>query len=226
MDLTSVLFRNKKINTGKLASFGFEERGGRFYKDVPLCGGEMKLNLVCDQTGILKSEVIDGATGDFYTLHLVEGAQGEFVGRVKSEYENALKAVAENCCDEVSFRFRQTEEIIRFAKEKYGDEPEFLWADTPDCAVLRRKDSGKWYAAILTVRGDKFKHDPQKDEVIDIRANPEEIDRLADGVNYFRGYHMNKKHWLTIVLDGSVPTEEICRRLCLSYELACKAAKK
>ena len=33
---------------------------------------------------------------------------------------------------------------------------------------------------------------------------------------------MNKKHWLTIVFDGFVPVEELCRRVDESYELAKK----
>ena len=33
---------------------------------------------------------------------------------------------------------------------------------------------------------------------------------------------MNKKHWYTILLDDSVPLEEICRRIDRSYLLAVK----
>ena len=33
------------------------------------------------------------------------------------------------------------------------------------------------------------------------------------------GYHMNKKHWNTIVLDGTVPDDELAELIQLSYEL-------
>lgn len=33
------------------------------------------------------------------------------------------------------------------------------------------------------------------------------------------GYHMNKKHWNTIILDGSVPRKEIERMIGESYDL-------
>jgi predicted DNA-binding protein (MmcQ/YjbR family) len=33
------------------------------------------------------------------------------------------------------------------------------------------------------------------------------------------GYHMNKKHWNTILLDGSVPDKEICSWIDHSYQL-------
>ena len=33
------------------------------------------------------------------------------------------------------------------------------------------------------------------------------------------GYHQNKKHWSTIILDGTVPEEEIKRMIAESYDL-------
>ena len=36
------------------------------------------------------------------------------------------------------------------------------------------------------------------------------------------GYHMNKKHWNTILLDGSVPDKEVFRWIDHSYELVKK----
>jgi len=33
------------------------------------------------------------------------------------------------------------------------------------------------------------------------------------------GYHMNKKHWNTIILDGSVPDKEVFRWIDNSYNL-------
>jgi predicted DNA-binding protein (MmcQ/YjbR family) len=33
------------------------------------------------------------------------------------------------------------------------------------------------------------------------------------------GYHMNKKHWNTVSIDGSVPDKEICSWIDHSYDL-------
>ncbi|MBQ9479724.1 MAG: MmcQ/YjbR family DNA-binding protein, partial [Selenomonadaceae bacterium] len=59
-------------------------------------------------------------------------------------------------------------------------------------------------------------------EILDLRIDPDELTALIDEEKYFFGYHMNKRHWLTICLNGSVPTEEIFKRLDKSYELATK----
>lgn len=39
----------------------------------------------------------------------------------------------------------------------------------------------------------------------------------------FPGYHMNKKHWNTVLLDGSVPTKLIRELIDQSYGLVAKA---
>ena len=40
------------------------------------------------------------------------------------------------------------------------------------------------------------------------------------------GYHMNKKHWNTVVIDGSIPDKEIRMMIDHSYELVLKGLKK
>ena len=59
-------------------------------------------------------------------------------------------------------------------------------------------------------------------EILDLRANPDEVDSIVDNKKYFPGYHMNKKHWITIILDGSVPEKELYKKIDISYSLAVK----
>ena len=40
------------------------------------------------------------------------------------------------------------------------------------------------------------------------------------------GYHMNKRHWNTVILDGDVPPGEIERMIDSSYALVVKSLKK
>ena len=40
------------------------------------------------------------------------------------------------------------------------------------------------------------------------------------------GYHMNKKHWNTVILDGTVPDDEIIEMIDNSYDLVVKGLKK
>jgi len=40
------------------------------------------------------------------------------------------------------------------------------------------------------------------------------------------GYHMNKKHWNTIVVDGSIPTKQLKEWIDGSYDLVAAKKKK
>jgi len=40
------------------------------------------------------------------------------------------------------------------------------------------------------------------------------------------GYHMNKKHWNTVLIDGKIPDEEIYKLIDLSYDLVLAGVKK
>lgn len=40
------------------------------------------------------------------------------------------------------------------------------------------------------------------------------------------GYHMNKRHWNTVILDGSIPEDEVLEMIDASYALVVKGLKK
>lgn len=36
------------------------------------------------------------------------------------------------------------------------------------------------------------------------------------------GYHLNKRHWITITLEGTLPEADIMQWICASYDLVCE----
>ncbi|MBW5448492.1 MmcQ/YjbR family DNA-binding protein [Cohnella sp. CFH 77786] len=58
-------------------------------------------------------------------------------------------------------------------------------------------------------------------ESVNLKADPEEAWLLRQQYprSVLPGYHMNKKHWNTVVLDGTVPDGEILVMLEQSYRL-------
>ena len=60
-----------------------------------------------------------------------------------------------------------------------------------------------------------------------LKCDPEEAMVLRDVFDAVRpGYHMNKAHWNTVTLDGSIPTGEIERMIDRSYGLVVRKLKK
>lgn len=45
---------------------------------------------------------------------------------------------------------------------------------------------------------------------------------LLEEKGFYPAYHMNKEHWITIFLDGSVDDEKILSLIDISYDLTVK----
>lgn len=220
--MLSSVFKNKVVCFEKLLAFGFVEKAGVYTYAVNIVGEQFRLTIDITSEGNIKDKVTDNDTEDVYVLHLTN-AEGVFVGKVRTDYQNILQEIANKCFDNDIFKSEYAHKIIGYIKEKYQDELEFLWTRFSNNAIYRRKDNKKWYAAVLTVTEDKLGLTGKKEiEIIDLRTNPATIEADIDGKKIFPGYHMNKKHWITICLDGSVSAEEIYDRIDVSYILAKK----
>ena len=111
------------------------------------------------------------------------------------------------------------EEIFEYVKKQYGTIPEYLWSSSPDSAVLRHHN-GKWYAVIMNVERSKLGLDGDDTvEIIDVKCDPEMTGMIIQTYGFLPGYHMNKQHWITILLDGIVGESKILDFLDMSYDL-------
>lgn len=221
MDKLDGIFKNRKVIFSKLESFGFVKSKTLYKYSKTLSGSGFEMTVAINKSGKVSAKITDPDTGE-YTLHLTDSA-GSFVGTVREEYEKTLEDIADSCFEPDVFKEEQTKRLIVHVREKYGRELEFLWEKFEGAAVWRRGDTNKWFAAVLTVSRRKLGLDSDEIvEIIDLRLPPEEMAALVDGKRYFGGWHMNKKHWFTIILDGSVSFEELCRRVDVSYSLAVK----
>lgn len=223
-------FIHRKINAEKLLGYGFSAESGAYRDTVELMDGKMRLLIAAEETSegafAIKTKVIDVSTGEEYTLYKLDSAAGAYVGEVRAACEAVLTEIAEKCCDFDLFRRGQTLAVIDHVKKRYGSEPEFLWEKFPKNAVFRRSDNRKWYGAILTVSLGKLGQDSDEiAEILDLRADPAQITEIVDRKRYFPGWHMNKKNWITVILDGSLPNDELFRRIEESYRLAGRARR-
>ena len=213
------LFYGRKANKKALAEYGFKNSGNAFKYSEKILKGQFLLTISVEND-VVKTEVYDIEADCPYYLFSVEGAEGAFVGEVRSEYERVINDVSEKCFSRAEvYREKTTLNVIKYAKSKYGTPLEFLWHD--ENSVMRRKDNRKWYCAFLPVQRSKIGLEGEgRIEIIDLRAPKQKIPALLDGINYLPAYHMNKKSWLTIPLDGRVSAEIICAFIDVSYNLA------
>ena len=122
----------------------------------------------------------------------------------------------------------QRERITQYIQDTYGTQAEYLWADSPGNAIFRHPASKKGYAALMRVLPEKLGLAGEEAlDVMDIRCSTILIGSLLSTKGFLPAYHMNKNHWISVVLDNSVPDDQITPLLELSYDsVAPKRRKK
>ena len=114
----------------------------------------------------------------------------------------------------------------KLVSDAYGINADYPFKDN-SASVFRHESNKKWFAIIMTV--DKSKLDKsQKGEVniVNLKCSPEIIDSLWQEQGIYPAYHMNKSHWLSVYLDGSVDDKTIGWLLSISYDLTGKKLPK
>ncbi|MDK4689163.1 MmcQ/YjbR family DNA-binding protein [Kingella negevensis] len=112
----------------------------------------------------------------------------------------------------------QREWLTQHIANQYGTEPEYLWTKHPDYAVYRHSSNRKWFAIIMRVSGSQISlSDVDELDIINVKLPPEWITQLSGQHGFAPAYHMNKKHWLSVRLDNTLPENQILDLLKTSF---------
>ncbi len=116
------------------------------------------------------------------------------------------------------------QEVFEYCRQQYGTEPDYPWQDGN--AVLRHRDNNKWYGLVMEVGRDKLGMSGDGEvNVLNVKCDPALAGSLRMQPGFFPAYHMNKEKWLSILLEGPQPDDEVKRLIDLSYQLT-EAKKK
>ncbi len=218
MTIEEELFRKTKIDFDKISKYGFKKDKSLYKYSKNIMNNTFRVDVEIDNAGIVKGKIYDLAFGDEYTNFRVEDSTGSFVGQVKDEFKNILIDIKNKCFTNEIFLFEQANRIAKAIKEKYGDEPEFEWEKFPGFATFRNKDSKKWYGLIMNLEKSKLGESSTDEvEIINIKLEPDEIEVLLKQDGFYPAYHMNKKNWITIILNETLSDEKIMNLIDKSY---------
>ncbi|MBO5004547.1 MAG: methylated-DNA--[protein]-cysteine S-methyltransferase [Clostridia bacterium] len=211
----------RSIAYNRLLDYGFVIDKDNYIYKVNILENTFEINILISNT-TRYSKIIDIENNTEYALVDIETATGEFVGRVRQEYQNIINDFIEKCTYKEIFKSKQAKEIIKYIKQKYNDDLEFLWEKYDDNAIFRNNKNKKWYGVLLTIEESKLNkkcESNKKIEVIDLKYQKEKIEGIIDNEAIFLGYHMNKKSWITVRLDDKIETENIIKLVDNSYNL-------
>ena len=209
-------FRRMRVKHGALQKFGFRKDSGRWTYSAPVADGTLVCTIAVDAVGVVTENTVDATTNEEYVQHRIAAASGKFVGGVRRDIMALMQRIADACFERDVFKTALAHDILSFAKAEWGETPEFLWKNFPDYAVMRRKDTDKWYALLARLTADKV--GGKRDDLVEV-VNLRRTEGM-DGSRSLPAYHMNKKTWTTVILDGTIDANKWLRFLTVSRENA------
>lgn len=215
------LLEQYDIDCKRAIAYGFSrtEAGLELKKELPGVG----LYAVFVIAGkSFEVNVFDADTDEEYLpFNVLDNITG-FVTGIREQVEDLVQEIKEKCLLNSNMKLK----LMEYCERKFGTEPEAPWEDSPDAYTFKTAKRNKWYALFMTI--------PYKSlglvakgalDVVNIKLPPEKVLDLIDRVHFYPAYHMNKKHWITIVLDKEVDEPLVQQLLDESYGLVEKLKK-
>ena len=224
MSLESDLFAYLRPAEEALESYGFVRDNGEYVLNGTLIPDEFSYCIAVNENGTVRGSVTDLFSGEEYVPLRLPGQTGPYVTRVKEIYLDLLEDIAAKCFHPVDFASDQANRLAAWAEDTYGDLIDHPFEKEKEYGVLRAAGSKKWYALIMHIPYDKFTAQEGSTDVVNVKIRPEEKEALLQKEGFYPAWHMNRTHWMTIVLDETVNDDVVKERLRISRALT--AGKK
>ena len=118
--------------------------------------------------------------------------------------------------------------VFDYIKKKYKASPEYPWKRFPNYAVFRHDDNNKWFALVADVEASKLGRPGEEMlDVINLKIDDMLFrDMIIHDEGIMPAYHMNKMHWISVLLDGTVPENMVLDLIDMSFMATASGKKK
>lgn len=151
-----------------------------------------------------------------YLPFYVQEEIGSYVSDLRKKISLLIDDIIQNCFEPIDIR----NQILLYVKEKYGIIPEYPWEEHSSYAVLKTEKKQKWFGLIINISRETLGlQGAEKVEAMNVKNDPNRIQSLIDHQHFFPAYHMNKKHWITVLLDSNLDIDLLKQLIDESYQL-------
>ena len=189
---------DKNIFNSKLAiAYGFSKIGNYYVlqSDIDVENFNVIVKIGKDSFEV---NVIELPFSEEYILFNVLDSNGKFVSKIRKKVNELIKDIVKSCFTSLDYR----KILLDYVREKYGTIPEEPWKDN-NHATIKTSNSKKWYGIFMSIPYKTLGLEKSgKIDVLNVKLNPDLIENLIDKKHFFPAYHMNKKYWITILLDS------------------------
>ena len=208
--LEEKIFEKAVMDFAKLKAYGFVEDKDGYLFQKTFMNGDFKAVVRISKEGKISGEVYDMASEDIYFPLRVDDMAVGFAGQVRAGYVEILEDIKAHCCKLNVFIGAQANRLMQKIFQVYGDEPDFPWGRFDTYGVFRNAENEKWYALIMNIAKNKLdKKLSGEIEVVNLKIDENKIPQLVTQEGFYPAYHMNKKNWVTVVLDDTLKDEVI-----------------
>ncbi len=211
------LFKRCHIDFPKLREYGFLFKNKRYYFSKKIMDDTLEIQITISKEETFEVKVFDLSFGEEYTNYKREGELGEFASKVKEEVLSLFIDIQKKCTTPCYFQKDQANRIAALVEKKYQDTPQFLWEEEPH-GVFKNEQNGKWYGLIMDINRKKLDGIEKEVEILNVKLSPKKILSYQEKKGFYPAYHMNKKNWITILLDDTLSDEEIMECLEESHQ--------
>lgn len=214
MSIEEEIFLRYKVDINKLVKYGFTKKNNLYKYSKLIMNNKFRVDIIYDNK--INGSIYDANLDEEYTNYRVKDMIGEYVSNIREEFKNILLDIRDKCFIKEYFMSEQANRIAYKLIELYKDYPDYPWDDVN--GVFRNKVNNKWYALIMEINKNKLvKKEDKLVNILNIKLDENKIKELIDNKSYFECYHMNKKSWITILLDDSLNDEEIINLIKISH---------
>lgn len=221
MKLIDELFRRYKANVLALSEYGFEKTDNVYSHSLLIHHGDFRLILKYSD-GVLNGKLVDTVFEDEYSQIDQESSLG-FIAELKEECTAILVDIRDRCFIKEVYLFEQTNRIDQWINKTYHISCDFPFQKLKDNGVYRNKETKKWFGLIMNLAKNKLIPDgtDKEVEVMNLHLGNETKEYLKrKGI--YPCFHMNKKYWVSIILDDTLKDDEIFSLIDISYQLSKK----
>lgn len=102
---------------------------------------------------------------------------------------------------------------------EYGVTCDHPFSKYPDFAVFRHNENKKWFAVTMTVPLSKLVPNGMGNvDIVNLKCPTRILDWALKQEGIFPAYHMNKKHWISVILDDKGNDDDLLWLLQLSHK--------
>ncbi len=203
MDFSYIL-KSAKYDETLLLKYGFKKSEASdpysMTKTFSVAGNDFYVIFEISESSF-SGRIVEQESDDIYALAEVPSAAGSFVTEVRRQVQDFAEDIRDTCFVSTDMK----KKFMEFVRKHFGvpgDNP--FREESPDTMVFRTPEKS-WFALVMTVsfKNLGFRSDAPV-SVVNLKHRPEHIPEIVDNHRIFNAYHMNKKHWITVILSDNM----------------------